>query len=133
MTDRDDPRQDFLDLIEAYAADDTDSIHRISERLRASDPPLQLLLKEDTRWEESLVDGYSEFPAVTQTFRVMLGNVLVYEGERVFGSSLEDPTHTGHGGRWVAIRIDDEEHADAEAVLEELGLELDWPVVPPAR
>jgi hypothetical protein len=65
-------------------------------------------------WEESVVEGFSEFPIVTQWFKVFLGDDLVYEGQRQFGSSFEDPTHTDLGGRWVAIRVDDDAHAVAE-------------------
>lgn len=110
MTRNPSPREDFLDLVAAHEADDEDAIERMSERLRGLGGPLRLVVEEDTSWEESVVEGFSEFPVVTQSFKVFHGDDLVYEGERQFGSSLEDPTHTGLGGRWVTIRIDDEEH-----------------------
>lgn len=128
-----DPREDFRDLVVAYEADDESAVERLTERLRSSAQPLRLVLEEDASWEESVVDGYSEFPVVTQTFKVFLGDELLYEGERQFGSALEDPTHTGLGGRWVTIRVDDEEHVLAERALEHLGLEIEWPTAPPAR
>ena len=133
MTQNSNLRKDFLDLIAAHEADDEDAIKRMSERMLRSEQPLRLLVEEDTSWEESAVEGFSEFPVVTQSFRVFNGDDLVYEGERQFGSSLEDPTHTGLGARWVTIRIDDEEHAAAERVLEDLGIEIEWPTAPPAR
>jgi len=134
MTRNSNPREDFLDLVAAHEADDEDAIERMSERLRGSgQPPLRLVVEEDTSWEESVVEGFSEFPVVTQWFKVFHGDDLVYEGERQFGSSLEDPTRTGLGGRWVTIRIDDEEHVVAERALEDLGLEIEWPTAPPAR
>jgi hypothetical protein len=133
MTRNPSPREDFLDLVAAHEADDEDAIERMSERLRGLGDPLRLVVEEDTSWEESVVEGFSEFPVVTQSFKVFHGDDLVYEGERQFGSSLEDPTHTGLGGRWVTIRIDDEEHVLAERGSEDLGLEIEWPTAPPAR
>lgn len=133
MTGNSNPRENFLDLVRAHEVEDEDAIQRSSEQLRASGQPLRLVVEEHTSWEESVVEGFSEFPVVTQSFKVLLGDDLVYEGERQFGSSMEDPTHTGLGGRWVTIRVDDEEHVVAERALEDLGLEIEWPTAPPAR
>ncbi len=127
------PREDFLCLVAAYEVDDEESIRRLSDRLRGLAQALRLQVQEDTSWDESFVEGFSEFPVVTQSFRVFVGDELLYEGDRQFGAALEDPTHTGFGARWAPIRIDGEEHAFAERALEGLGLEIDWPEVPPAR
>jgi hypothetical protein len=116
----------FWKLIEAHDASEEDAARRIRDLLR-------LEVEEDTSWEESELDEYDEFPVVTQSFKVFLGKDLIYEGERQFGITLEDATHTGLGGEWVTIRIDDERHISAEDALEELGLEIDWPDVPPPR
>jgi hypothetical protein len=125
--------QDFLDLIAAHLVDDEDAVIASSERLLALGEPVRLEIEEETAWEESAVDGYREFPVVTQRFKVLIADRLLYEGERLFGCSLEDPTHTGLGGRWVTIRIDDQTHRAAEMALESLGREIEWPSVPPAR
>lgn len=127
------PREGFLDLVRAHETEDEDAMQRIGEQLRSSGQPLRLVVEESTSWDESLVEGFSEFPVVTQSFKVYFGDDVLYEGVRSFGCSFEDPTHTGLGGEWVTIRIDDSEHAMAEQALEDLGLDLEWPTVPPAR
>jgi len=126
-------RKVFADLVAAHEEYDEDAVGRLSNRLRTSGSPLRVVVEEATAWEESMVEGYAEFPVVTQTFKVFAGDELLYEGERQFGASLEDPTHTGAAAKWSTIRIDNEEHAAAEAALEELGLEFGWPSAPPAR
>lgn len=123
----------FLQLMAAHEANDERAIGRISGYLRSLDRPISVIVEEDVTWLESVNDDTWEFPLVTQTFKVLQGNKVVYEGERQFGSEFEDPTHTGLGGRWVTIRVDNFEHSAAVKALESCGLEIDWPSAPPAR
>lgn len=126
-------RDEFENLVAAYQRNDEDAIENIGRRIRQSGKPIRLVVNDEVEWEESDIDDYDEFPVVTQNFEVFIGDELVYEGVRQFGSSLEDPTHTGLGGEWVAIRIDENEHGAAEEALEAFGIEIEWPEVPPAR
>jgi hypothetical protein len=133
MSDYFDLRGEFSALLAAYDSDDDLAIEVIRNRILKTEKKISVTIDERTTWEESVVDGFKEFPVVCQRFRVLIGEELVYEGERLFGSSIEDPTHTGVGGRWAAIRIDKNEHRTAEQVIEDFGIEFKWPEVPPAR
>ncbi len=124
---------EFSALLVAYDSDDDLAIEVIRNRILKTEKKMSLAIDESTTWEESVVDGFKEFPVVCQRFRVLIGEEVVYEGERLFGGSIEDPTHTGAGGRWTAIRIDENEHGTAERVIEDFGIEFKWPDVPPAR
>ena len=126
-------RQEFSDLLAAYENGDDEAIAKFKDQIQAAGESLSVAIEDDLEWEESMVDCYTECPVVNQHFTVSLGGTAVYEGYRQFGSSLEDPTHTGMGGRWATIRIDDEGHATAEEALEDLGVEIDWPDVPTWR
>jgi hypothetical protein len=94
---------------------------------------IRVEVSNELDWEESVSPEYQECPIVTQTFKVYLGDELLYKGQRMFGSELIDPTHTGLGGRWESIQVDmGDENRTIEA-LEDLGHEVEWPDVPEWR
>jgi len=126
-------KNSFLDLVAAYEADNNSAVAQISGQIRSLDKPVSVIVEEEVTWFEAVDDETWEFPLVLQTFKVLQGGQVVYEGERQFGSEFEDPTHTGLGGRWVTIRVDNYEHGVAERALESCGLEIEWPSTPPAR
>lgn len=133
MTTQSTEQNSFLQLVAAHEANDERAIDQISGYLRSLDRPISVIVEEDVTWLEAVDDENWEFPLVTQTFKVLHQDQVVYEGERQFGSEFEDPTHTGLGGRWVTIRADNCEHVAAERALESCGLEIEWPSAPPAR
>lgn len=126
-------RDFFNQLIKAYEDGDEEAIGALKDKLLSSGKSFRIDLEEDVDWQESTSESYTECPVIYQSFSVFLGDELVYEGEREFGSELEDPTHTGLGGRWITIRIDDEDVALVEEILSDFGLEIDWPVARPWR
>lgn len=128
-----DPIMLFQSLVEAQSNNDDELLDKCLADLKPISAEFTVFLDESVDWEESFVEGYAEFPVVTQTFKVFWRDKLAYEGERQYGSSLEDPTHTGLAAEWVAVRIDQYEHVSAEQALECLGLAIEQPVVPPAR
>lgn len=123
----------FLQLVAAHEANNERAIVQISAYLRALDKPISVTVDEEVTWSESVNDETWEFPLVKQTFKVLQGNRTVYEGERQFGSEFQDPTHTGLGGSWVTIRVDNLEHVLAEKALESCDLKIEWPPSLPAR
>jgi len=125
-------RDEFTKLVAAYGKWDEAEVNGLKESLTSSGKSLRVETVDDLRWEESESDTYEECPLVVQRFTVFLGDEIVYEGERWFGSELEDATHTGTGGRWATIRVDDGGDG-ADQVLEDFGLEVDWPDVPAWR
>ena len=125
-------RDEFTKLVAAYGKWDDDEVKLLKESLTSSGKSLRVETVDDLQWEESESDAYEECPLVVQRFTVFLGDEIVYEGERWFGSELEDPTHTGTGGRWATIRVDDGGDEAIEAI-EDFGLEVDWPDVPAWR
>jgi hypothetical protein len=121
----------FLKLVEAHDELDDDEFNACKEILESSGHLLRVEIDEDIEWEESSSDAYQECPLVTQTFSVFLGQEKIYEGQRIFGSELVDPTHTGTGGRWEAIQVDMGDEDTVCGALAELGHEVEWPEVPP--
>jgi hypothetical protein len=123
----------FDDMLEAFDAEDDGRLTAIRDLVRATGKNFRLEVETYTDWEESVVDGYKEFPVVTQSFRFYLGDELAYEGDRAFGAELEDPSHLGLTAYWTAIRVDDNSHAQAEELIEKLGFEIAWPTIPAPR
>ena len=122
----------FGELVEAYQ-DEDDAKESLSKKIKDSGKHLRVEVKDDLQWEESQVEGYEECPTVIQSIEVFLGDELVYEGERCFGSEKVDPTHTGLGGRWETIRVDEGGQDGIIELLEDFGHPVDEPDVPPWR
>jgi hypothetical protein len=68
-----------------------------------------------------------------QSITVFLGEDLVFEMERWFGSEKVDSTHTGLGGRWQTIGVDEGGHAGLIELLEDFCHSVDEPDVPEWR
>ncbi len=123
----------FGELVEAYDDDDGDAKELLAKKIRDSGGSMRVDIGDDLRWEESQVEGYEEWPVVVQSITVFLGEEPVYAVERWFGSEKVDPTHTGLAGRWVAIRVDEGGDNGIIELLEDFGLSVDEPDVPPWR
>lgn len=123
----------FEELLELHAEGEDDAFGLAYENIKKKG--LEFVLETDVteEWEESQIEGYSEFPTVTQKCRLLLGNVVVAEWERQFGIELIDATHTGGGGRWSPFRLDDNEGSDIEDMLEEIDVDIIDPDVPEPR
>ena len=120
----------FGELVEAYDDDDEDAKESLSKKIKDSGKSLRVVIDDELQWEESQVEGYTECPMVVQSITVFLGEESVCEVERWFGSEKVDSTHTGLGGRWQTIRIDEGGHAGLIELLDELGHSIDEPDVP---
>lgn len=120
----------FEKLVNAYDDRDEDEMESLTQTIKESGKEMRVVIDDDIEWEESRVEGYTECPIVRQSIQVFLGDELVYEGERSFGSELVDSTHTGLGGEWGTIRLDDEQDGIIE-LLEDFGQSVDDPDVPP--
>lgn len=123
----------FERLVEAHDNMDDAEIQECKDIFTTSGRTIRVEVTDEIDWEESVSPEYEECPVVTQTFKVYLGDELLHEGQRMFGSELVDPTHTGAGGRWQSIQVDmGDENRTVEA-LEDLGHEIEWPDVPEWR
>ena len=123
----------FGKLVGAYGDCDDAAKVFLTKKIKDSGKHLRIGVEDDLQWEESQVEGYIEFPTVIQSIEVFFGNELVYEVERWFGSEKVDSTHTGLGGRWQTIRVDDGGHDGIIELLEDFGHPVDEPDVPPWR
>ena len=120
----------FCRLVEAYEEWDEEIIKSLTTELKESGLKLRTEVSEDLIWEESQVDGFTKAPLVIQTYKVFLGNEEVFEGERHYGSEMIDTTHTGMGGRWDVLRVDDGGDGGVLELLENFGLGFEAPDVP---
>jgi len=84
-----------------------------------------VVIDDELQWEDSQVKGYEACPLVVQSITVFFGEESVCEVERWFGSEKVDSTHTGLGGRWQKIRIDEGRHADIIELIEDFGHSVD--------
>lgn len=123
----------FERLVNAYRHQDESEMQICKDLLGTSGKQLRVEILEDVEWEESVSDQYEECPLVTQIFKVYLGDELLYEGHRLFGSEIVDPTHTGLGGRWLPIQVDMGDEDAVVDALEDLGIEIESPDVPAWR
>lgn len=123
-------KKSFKDLVSACADWDETTKEKLIEKFRNSENIFRVEVEDDIQWDESTIEGFSEAPTVIQTYKISFGNELVYEGERWFGKELIDPTHTGLGGRWEVIRVDDGGSDPALEILEEFEIYVDEPDVP---
>ena len=123
----------FEKLVVAHASMDDEEIQACKDIFTRSGMAIRVEVSDDLEWEESVSPEYEECPVVTQTFKVFLGDELLYEGERMFGSELVDPTHTGSGGKWESIQVDMGDENQTIEALEDLGHAIEWPDVPEWR
>ena len=105
-------------------------IESIYEDAKKAGYELNLKTSEETDWEESEIEGFSEFPVVTQTLSLFIKDTLVAEWERHYGIEYIDYTHTELGGNWEPLRLDNEEDYEIEEMLEYVGIEIPSPDVP---
>ena len=123
----------FGELVEAYDDDNGAAKELLAKKIKDSGKSLRVVIDDELQWEESQVEGYDECPMVEQSITVFLGEEPVYAVERWFGSEKVDPTHTGLAGCWVAIRVDEGGDNGIIELLEDFGLSVDEPDVPPWR
>ena len=122
----------FEELLELFEDGDEDKIELAYEKIKGMELEFVLETDESEEWDESEIEGYSEFPTVTQACKLLLGNVVVAKWDRQFGIEMIDATHTG-GGEWHPFRLDDNERRDIENMLELIDLGIIDPDVPEPR
>ena len=120
----------FEDLVEAYENGDDDEKDSLVNKIKESGFVMRVEVEEDLEWEESVVEGYTECPVLTQTYRVFLGDEQVFVGDRMYGSEMSYSAHARVDGYWEAIRIDDGGVSGAIEALEDLGFPIETPNVP---
>jgi len=123
----------FGELVEAYNDADDEAKESLAKKIKDSGKSLRVVIDDELQWEESQVEGYDEFPMVVQSITVFLGEEPVCVVERWFGSELVDPTHTGLGGRWETLRVDEGGHEGLIELLEDFGHSIGEPEVPEWR
>jgi len=121
----------FSELVSAHDEGEHDLLSDTLARLVSIAGPLSVKTTAKTYWEESAIEGFSEFPLVVQTCRLYAGKQLVHTATRSFGTEYVDVTHTGYGGEWGAISLDSDDFP--EDLLNEIGIDVEWPDVPPPR
>jgi hypothetical protein len=117
----------FEDVLALFEVGDEEEFEQAYEKIKQMGLEFIIETEESEEWDESQIDGYSEFPTVTQQCKLFLGGVLVNEWERQFGIEMLE---TLGGGRWSPFRLDDNEGSYLEAMLERIEIEIFDPVVP---
>ena len=123
----------FGELVEAYNDADDEAKESLAKKIKDSGKSLRVVIDDELQWEESQVEEYDECPMVVQSITVFLGEEPVCVVERWFGSELVDPTHTGLGGRWETLRVDEGGHEGLIELLDDFGHSIDEPDVPEWR
>jgi hypothetical protein len=123
----------FVELVEAYNDADDEAKELLAKKIKDSGFSFRVVVEDELQWEESQVEGYDECPLVVQSITVFLGEEAVCKVERWFGSEKVDSTHTGLGGRWESIRVDEGGHEGLIELLEDFGHAVDDPDVPEWR
>jgi len=123
----------FGELVEAYNDADDEAKESLAKKIKHSGKSLHVVIDEELQWEESHVEWYEECPTVVQSITVFLGEESVCVVERWFGSEMVDPTHTGLGGRWETLRVDEGGHEGLIELLEDFCHSIDEPAVPEWR
>ncbi len=122
----------FDELVKAYDYD-FDAKELLAKKIKDSGKSLRVVINDELEWEASNVEGYEEYPTVVQSITVFLDEDKVCEVERWFGIEKVDSTHTGLGGRWQTIRVDEGGHEGLIELLEDFGHDVDEPDVPEWR
>jgi hypothetical protein len=123
----------FAELLDLYTSGEQGEFDLAYKKLKEMGLEFVLETEESEEWDESEIEGFSEFPTVTQECQLLLGNVVVGKWERQFGIEYIDVTHTGGGGRWRPFRLDDNEGSDIENMLAEIEVDIFDPNVPEPR
>ncbi len=123
----------FQGLLDLCTDGEQEEFDLAYEKLKEKGLEFTLETEKSVEWDESQIEGYSEFPTVTQECKLLLGDVIVAKWERQFGIEFIDATHTGGGGRWCPFRLDDTGRGDIEYMLEEIGVDIIDPDVPEPR
>ncbi len=123
----------FGELVEAYNDADAEAKEWLAKKVKDSGKGLCVVIDDELQWEESQVEGYDECPMVVQSITVFWGEESVCEVERWCGSEKVDSTHTGLGGRWETISVDEGGHEGLIELLEDFGYAVDDPDVPEWR
>ena len=123
----------FGEFVKAYDDADDDAKESLAKKIKDSGESLRVVIDEELQWEESHAEGYEECPMVVQSITVFLGEESVCVVKRWFGSEMVDPTHTGLGGRWETLRVDEGGNEGLIELLEDFGHSIDEPDVPEWR
>ena len=120
----------FLAMLDAHGRGDKKTLEALKAEFLARG---DLVIETTQAIEWSDPDMSWSAPTVVQAFRVVASGELLYSGERWFGSERCGGGHRrGSTGEWMVIRVDDDRDR-AELTLEELGVEIPAPDVPPWR
>lgn len=133
MTTTENLKEIFGELVEAYDEDDDDAKEFLTKKVKDSGKSLRVVIDDELQWEESQVEGFEECPTVVQFITVFWGEESVYEVERWFGIEMVDSAHSGLGGQWETIRVDEGGHEGLIELLEDFGHCVDEPDVPEWR
>lgn len=123
----------FNKLLEAYEEGEEDQYEELLQQLNDAGLEFAFDTIDTLSWMESEIEGFSEFPVVTQKVTLSLGGVAVKEWELEYGCEFVDYTHTGTQGQWAPLRIDEQENYALEEMLEGLDIEIPTPDVPPPK
>lgn len=126
-------QQLFNKLFAFYEDGEEDDFETLLEKISDADLEFSVSASDTLSWMDSEVEGFSEFPVVTQKVTLSLGGVAVKEWELEYGCEFVDYTHTGNQGQWVPLRIDELENYALEEMLEGLDIEIPTPDVPPPK
>ena len=102
-----------------------------NKKIKDKEKKIRVDVDDVLQWIESQVDGYLQCPVVIQTINIFIGKELVCKLKREYGSEYIDPTHTGLGGRWTTLRIDEGGGDAVLEILSDFGHTVEEPSVPP--
>ena len=60
-------KKTFKDLVSAFADWDETTQKKLIEKFRNSENTFRVEVEDDTQWDESTIEGFSEAPTVIQT------------------------------------------------------------------
>ncbi len=123
----------FNKLFSLYEDGEEEDFEALLEKISDSDLEFVVSTSSALSWMESEIEGFSEFPVVSQKVMLTLGGVSVKEWELEYGCEFVDYTHSGTQGQWVPLRIDDQDNYALEEMLEGLDIEIPTPDVPPPK
>jgi hypothetical protein len=115
----------------AYEEWDDEDKKSLAKKIKDKEKKIRVDVDDVLQWIESQVDGYLQCPVVIQTINIFIGKELVCKLKREYGSEYIDPTHTGLGGRWTTLRIDEGGGDAVLEILSDFGHTVEEPSVPP--